>query len=168
MKKYCFIVDVNALDVNLLLLANWDAWWWPWCLLRLLLYASGSTCFSNVHVLLQLGRVLFLVCSHYGPIYFFFGDTFCLKIVLISFVFRVLSFPLFLCPLEVITGFVIQLGAFGATKCLPCGFPVLKINALVLRILKQFTTILNICSLTSSLAPGLAFPHVQHVCPRVS
>ena len=37
--KYCFLVDGNALDVILLLLASRDAWWWPQCLLH-----PGVTC----------------------------------------------------------------------------------------------------------------------------
>ena len=67
--KYCFLVIESALDASLVLLANRDAWWWPECLLHLLSFASSSTCFSNVHVLLQLGRVLFFgplaIRSHY-------------------------------------------------------------------------------------------------------
>ena len=37
-------------------------------LLHLLLFASGGTCFSNVHVLLQKRRVLFYALSQHGPI----------------------------------------------------------------------------------------------------
>ena len=73
--KYCFTVDENALDAVLLLLENRDAWWWLQCLLHLLLFASGGACFSNVHVLLEQGRVLSFVRSLYGSILFFFSSV---------------------------------------------------------------------------------------------
>ena len=64
--KYCLPVDENVLDAILFLLANGDAWWWPQCLLHLLLIASRRTCLYKFHILLQLG--IFLVRLQYVPI----------------------------------------------------------------------------------------------------
>ena len=66
--KSCFLVDENDLNAIILLWASRDARWWLRCLLRLLLFASKNYVLSNVHVLLQLGRVLFVVRSQYGPV----------------------------------------------------------------------------------------------------
>ena len=79
------------------------------CLLHLLFCASGSTCSSNVYVLLQYGRALFLVRSQCGPNRFF-GCTRCRS----SSRYRLKDngVALLLGTLDVITHMVMQVGAF--------------------------------------------------------
>ena len=71
--EYYFLVDEHGLDAIHLLFGKSDAWWWPQCLIHLLLFASSSARFSNVYAPLQQGRVLFSVRSHCSPIILHFS-----------------------------------------------------------------------------------------------
>ena len=62
-----------------------------------------------------------------------------------------------------VTRIVIQLRAVAATNCFSSGFPVLETNAFVVSIWKKFMTFLKTCHFISSLAPGFAHQHEQHV-----
>ena len=66
--KHGFLVDENALDANLSLLANRDARWWPRCLLHLLV-ASSSTSLTMFPLSCCSDVFNFLVLLLDGPMF---------------------------------------------------------------------------------------------------
>ena len=171
--RYCFHDDENALDTFVLLLASQDAWCWPRYLLHLLLFTSGSMCFSNVHVLLQWDVVPFWSARSTVPFFLlFFSDTpsgWRLPRCRSSSRYRSKMIGFFLGTLEVITRFAIQLGAFAATKCFLSGSPSSRNNCACREYFENNSwRFWQIVPWLRHLLLDLLAPHLQYVSPRVS